>query len=100
MIDFLLSSDAIMALITLTFLEVVLGIDNIVFISILSDKLPEEERPKARQLGLVSAMVMRILLLFSIKWLISLDEPFIHPFGFPVFESFNNLVLDGVILIG
>jgi len=88
------------SLLTLTALEIILGIDNIVFISILSDKLPEKERPKARQLGLVSAMAMRILLLFSIKWLISLDEPFIHPFGFPVSGSDLILLIGGLFLIG
>lgn len=66
------------SLLTLTVLEVVLGIDNIVFISILSCKLPAEQQKKARQLGLILALVTRVLLLFSIKWIMSLTEPFIN----------------------
>ncbi|WP_400262789.1 TerC family protein [Sphingobacterium sp. SG20118] len=66
------------SLLTLTVLEVVLGIDNIVFISILSGKLPAEQQKKARQLGLLLALVTRVLLLFSIKWIMSLTEPFIN----------------------
>ncbi|MFD2902831.1 TerC family protein [Sphingobacterium anhuiense] len=66
------------SLLTLTVLEVVLGIDNIVFISILSGKLPAEQQKKARQLGLMLALVTRVLLLFSIKWIMSLTEPFIN----------------------
>lgn len=64
-----------MALLTLTFLEIVLGIDNIVFISILSGKLPEKEQPKARNIGLVLAMFMRIGLLFGVTWLMTLTKP-------------------------
>ncbi len=63
------------ALLTLTVLEIVLGVDNVVFISILSNKLPAEMRDRARYVGLGAAMVMRILLLFSIKWLIGLTDP-------------------------
>jgi len=70
--------DAIVSLITLTFLEIVLGIDNIIFISIASSKLPKEERGKARNIGLFLAMGFRILLLFGISFLISLQEPFLH----------------------
>jgi predicted tellurium resistance membrane protein TerC len=76
MLEFLLSSDAIMALLTLTFLEIILGIDNIVFISIAANKLPAEERSKATNIGLVLAMVQRIVLLFFVSFLIGLSEPF------------------------
>ena len=76
MLDFLLSSDAIMALLTLTFLEVVLGIDNIVFISIAANKLPEAQRNKATNAGLLLALVQRIILLFFVSFLIGLKEPF------------------------
>lgn len=65
------------SLFTLTVLEIVLGIDNIVFISILSGKLPAHQQKKARQLGLILALVMRVGLLFSIKWIMSLTEPFL-----------------------
>jgi len=64
-----------MALLTLAFLEIVLGIDNIVFISILSGKLPEKDQPKARNLGLILAMFMRIGLLFGVTWLMTLTKP-------------------------
>jgi predicted tellurium resistance membrane protein TerC len=66
--------DAWIALLTLTVLEIVLGIDNIVFISILVSKLPVAEQPRARFLGLALAMVMRIVLLFSISWVMTLNE--------------------------
>lgn len=76
MLEFLLSGDAIMALITLTFLEIILGIDNIVFISIAANKLPEHQRAKATNIGLILAMVQRIILLFFVSFLIGLKEPF------------------------
>lgn len=71
---FLLPS-AWIALLTLAFLEIVLGIDNIVFLSIMSSKLPAKEQPKARTIGLLLAMVFRILLLFCISWLMKLTKP-------------------------
>lgn len=76
MLDFLLTSDAIMALLTLTFLEIILGIDNIVFISIAANKLPEEQRNKVTNIGLILAMVQRIVLLFFVSFLVGLSEPF------------------------
>jgi len=76
MLEFLFTSDAIMALITLTFLEVILGIDNIVFISIAANKLPENQRSKATNIGLLLAMLQRVILLFFVSFLISLREPF------------------------
>lgn len=69
--DFL-TLDLLIALFTLTLLEIVLGIDNIVFISIVSNKLPEEERPKARNLGLLLALVFRVGMLFGITWIMKL----------------------------
>jgi predicted tellurium resistance membrane protein TerC len=76
MLDFLLTSDAIMALLTLTFLEIILGIDNIVFISIAANKLPENQQAKATNVGLVLAMVQRIVLLFFVSFLVGLKDPF------------------------
>ncbi|MBC8053095.1 MAG: TerC family protein [Sphingobacteriaceae bacterium] len=67
------------SLITLTILEIVLGIDNIIFISILSGKLPQSQQKKARQLGLALAMVTRILLLLSLNWVMSLTSPLFNP---------------------
>ena len=69
------SAQAIIALVTLTILEIVLGIDNIIFISVLADKLPPEQQGKARTVGLALAMIMRILLLLSISWIMSLTTP-------------------------
>ncbi len=71
-----LNPDAWIALLTLTFLEIILGIDNIIFISIVTGKLPEEKRKKATQIGLFLAMFMRIALLFGITVLIAMKEPF------------------------
>src|SRR6516165_8361479 len=63
------------SLVTLTFLEIVLGIDNVIFISILAGKLPRGQQARARTLGLGLALFTRILLLLSIKWLMGLTEP-------------------------
>ena len=76
MLDFLLTSDAIFALLTLTFLEIILGIDNIVFISIAANKLPEKQRNKVTNIGLLLAMVQRIILLFFVSFLVGLSKPF------------------------
>jgi predicted tellurium resistance membrane protein TerC len=70
-----LTSAGLLALVTLTFLEIVLGVDNVIFISILSSKLPRETQPRARRTGLLAAMVMRVLLLLSIAWVIRLTAP-------------------------
>lgn len=72
------SPDVWMALLTLTFLEIVLGIDNIIFISIAANKLPEQDQKKATNIGLILAMVMRVLLLFGISWLVAMSEPWFH----------------------
>ena len=71
-----LNPDAWIALLTLTFLEIILGIDNIIFISIVTGKLPEEKRKRATRIGLFLAMFMRIALLFGITVLIAMKEPF------------------------
>lgn len=73
--ELLSSPEAWISLLTLTVLEIVLGIDNIVFISILSGKLPENQQKKARQLGLALAMITRVLLLLSLSWIMRLTEP-------------------------
>ncbi len=78
MFDIFATSDAWVALLTLTFLEVILGIDNIIFITLASDKLPEKNRKKATRIGLLLAMGMRIILLFGISYLIALSVPFWH----------------------
>ncbi len=70
--------EALIAVVALAAMEIVLGIDNIVFIAIVSARLPEEQRPNARRLGLIAALVMRILLLFTISWVMQAKEPFFH----------------------
>jgi predicted tellurium resistance membrane protein TerC len=69
------SPEVWISLLTLTFLEIVLGVDNIIFLSIISAKLPEEDQPKARNIGLALAMILRIVLLFGISWIISMKAP-------------------------
>ncbi len=66
------------ALVTLIVLELVLGVDNVIFISILSGKLPKEDQQRARTTGIMMAVITRILLLLSLSWIISLEEPFFH----------------------
>jgi len=74
----LFTAEALISLLTLTFLEIVLGIDNIIFISIAANKLSRKDQPKARNIGLILAMVFRVSLLFGISFIISLSEPFTH----------------------
>ena len=74
MIELLSNSSAWIALLTLTFLEIILGIDNIVFLSIVSGKLEEKDQPKARRIGLLLAMAFRIVLLFGITWVLGLQK--------------------------
>ena len=73
--DAFLTSKGLLALVTLTSLEIVLGVDNVIFISILSAKLPVHDRPRARRAGLLGAMLMRIALLLSIAWVVRLTAP-------------------------
>ena len=75
--------DIWMSLIALTFLEIVLGVDNIIFVSIVANQLPRSEQPRARNLGLILALVFRLILLLGIGWILSLDQcvlkvPFMH----------------------
>ena len=79
--DAFLTADGLVALATLTFLEVVLGVDNVIFISILVGKLPAHQQQRARTLGLGAAMAMRILLLLSLAWIMRLTQPLFTAFG-------------------
>lgn len=72
------SGEVWISLLTLTFLEIVLGVDNIIFLSIVSSKLPAHEQPKARNIGLMLAMGLRIILLFGITWIMGMNEPLFH----------------------
>jgi predicted tellurium resistance membrane protein TerC len=87
------------ALATLTALEVVLGIDNVVFISILAGKLPPEQQPRARRVGLLLAMVTRIALLFSLAWVIRLTAPWFTIIGQEISGRDLILLLGGLFLI-
>ncbi len=91
--DAFLTSAGLLALVTLTFLEIVLGVDNVIFISILSSRLPQAEQARARRTGLLAAMVMRIALLMSIAWIIRLTAPFFTVFGRGI--SGRDLILIG-----
>lgn len=93
------SGEAWVALLTLTVMEVVLGIDNIVFISILVDKLPPSERPRARFMGLAFAMVTRILLLLSITWVMQLKEPLFTILEHAISGKDLILILGGLFLL-
>jgi predicted tellurium resistance membrane protein TerC len=89
----------LIALITLTVLEIVLGIDNIIFISILSGKLPPEKQARARTVGLMLAMVMRVLLLLSISWLVRLTAPLFGVWGHDVSGRDLILLSGGLFLL-
>ncbi len=97
--EWIASPEAWIALGTLTVLEIVLGIDNIVFITILSGKLPPEKQPFARQLGLGLAMLTRILLLFSLVWIMRLTVPLFSVFGHAVSGRDLILVAGGMFLL-
>src|SRR5262245_475012 len=97
--DAFLTADGLIAFLTLTLLEVVLGIDNVIFISILAGKLPPAEQERARKIGLMGAMVMRILLLLSIAWIIRLTAPLFSVAGHPFSGRDLILAIGGLFLI-
>ena len=92
--------NALVGLLTLTLLEIVLGIDNIIFISILAGKLPADQQPRARRLGLAGAFVTRLALLFSIAWIVKLTAPLFAVAGFAVSGRGLILIVGGLFLIG
>lgn len=75
MFDFLLTADGWASLLTLIFMEIILGIDNIIFISLIAERLPKNQQQQGRAIGLAIALVVRIMLLFSISWLTHLTDP-------------------------
>lgn len=98
MIEALLAPEMLIALITLIFLEIILGIDNIIFISIVTNKLPKDKQARGRNIGLILAMVFRVMLLLAITWIIQLTNPVftIPSFLFlkePIPISFRDLIL-------
>jgi predicted tellurium resistance membrane protein TerC len=99
-VDWVTNPDIWIALFTLTTLEIVLGIDNIVFISILAGKLPEAQQSKARTLGLGLAALTRVALLFAISWVIGLTDPLFEVFGSEISGRDIILILGGLFLLG
>jgi predicted tellurium resistance membrane protein TerC len=97
--DWITSPEAWISLVTLTALEVVLGIDNIIFIAILADRLPEGQRARARRLGLALAVGSRILLLMSIVWIMRLTQPLFSVLGRDISGRDLILIVGGVFLI-
>jgi predicted tellurium resistance membrane protein TerC len=97
--DWITNPESWIALLTLTVLEIVLGIDNIIFISILVGKLPKGQQPKARRLGLMLAMVMRILLLASLAWMARLTSPLFPFLGHGVSGRDLILLIGGLFLL-
>ncbi|TKT75442.1 TerC family protein [Aquamicrobium sp. LC103] len=92
-LDWLHDPTAWVALVTLVVLEIVLGIDNLIFISILTNKLPEEHRVSARRIGIGAALVMRLLLLATVAYIVQLTQPLFEAFGHPF--SWRDLILIG-----
>jgi predicted tellurium resistance membrane protein TerC len=99
MIELLSNPQIWIAFATLTLLELVLGIDNIIFISILVDKLPKAQQELARKIGLFMAMFMRIGLLFILSWIVGLTEPFFTVFGKAISGRDLILIFGGLFLI-
>lgn len=98
--EWITDPQALAALVTLTVLEIVLGIDNIIFISILTGKLKESEQPRARLIGLAAAMITRILLLFSLTWIMRLTAPWFTVYGIEISGRDLILILGGLFLLG
>jgi len=97
--DFLFQPETYISLLTLTFLEIVLGIDNIIFISIVTNKLPQENRKKTRTIGLLFALVFRIILLSFIIYIIKLTNPLFSVGSFSLSIRDLILLLGGIFLI-
>ena len=98
--DWITDPNALVGLLTLTALEIVLGVDNIIFISILAGKLPKAQQPKARKLVLAGAFVTRILLLLSIAWIVRLTTPLFTIAGIEFTGRNLILLFGGLFLIG
>jgi predicted tellurium resistance membrane protein TerC len=97
--DAFTTTEGLLALLTLTFLEVILGVDNVIFISILSGKLPRAQQRPARRVGLVAAMLMRVLLLLSIAWIVRLTAPLFTVLGHAISGRDVILIGGGLFLL-
>ena len=93
------SGEAWIALLTLAFLEIVLGVDNIIFISIVFNKLPADQQAKARNIGLALALIFRIGLLLGITWIIGFTEPLFSIFGLDISGRDLILIAGGIFLL-
>ena len=98
--DVLFTTDGLISLFTLTIMEIILGIDNIIFISIVADKLPESQQKRARSLGLIMALLFRVALLLMINWIVQLTDPVImlsdvsnEAGAFPFHLSWRDIIL-------
>lgn len=98
--DWLADPQAWIAFVTLVALELVLGVDNVIFISILAGKLPADQQQRARQTGLAMAVISRILLLFSLSWIIGLTAPLFTLLAFEISGRDIILILGGLFLLG
>lgn len=99
MLEFLLDPNTIIAFLTLAALEIVLGIDNIIFISVLANRLPADMRDKVRRFGLMFALITRVLLLLSLSWVMGLTEPLFNAFGQEISGRDLILFVGGLFLL-
>jgi len=97
--EFLMDPQIWVGLLTLVVLEIVLGIDNLVFIAILADKLPPKQRDKARLIGLSLALIMRLALLSVISWMVTLTQPLFTAFDFTFSGRDLIMLLGGIFLL-
>ena len=98
--EHLLTTEGLVSLLTLTFLEIVLGIDNVVFISIISARVPPADQNKARNIGIALALIARIILLLMINWIIGLSKPLFTVNEFSMSIRDLILIAGGLFLIG
>ena len=98
MFDFLLTAEGWISLITLVAMEIILGIDNIVFISLIAGRLPQHQQQRGRGIGLTLALLVRIGLLFSISWLTHLSNPLVTIMGFELSARDMILLAGGIFL--
>jgi predicted tellurium resistance membrane protein TerC len=99
-VDWITQPESWIAFITLVALELVLGVDNVIFISILAGKLPHEQQQRARTTGIMLAVITRILLLLSLSWIISLEEPLFNILSFDISGRDLILIAGGLFLLG
>src|SRR5262245_20289329 len=97
--DFTALSSGFISLLTLTFLEIILGVDNLIFITIATSRLHEHKQKLARRIGLLLALGTRLLLLASVIWIVGLTKPWFHLFDFPFSGRDTFMILGGLFLL-